>query len=894
MVGIVVVSHSAGLADGVVALAREMAGPSLRLEAAGGFEEEGALGTDAGRVLEAVQRAMSADGVWVLMDLGSALMSAELAVEMLGSDPGGPVRLSGAPLVEGAVAAAVAAAGGASLDEVAAEAGGALAMKAAQVGEPASGPGDPASGPGDAPSPSADAPSPSADAPAPSAPLPSPSASAPPPSASAPSPSAPEPSPSARAELPVRNEIGLHARPAARFVAVARGFDADVRVGKDGGDPVSARSLTGLVSLGARLGDTLVVTASGPAAADAVAALEALAADGFGDGVTAAAGGPVPSTAEVIDISLTPRYKYRAPVESGDVLTGVAASAGIAIGPARSIAAPADDGSPAARAAGGAAAERALLDNALAAARTAIEHDRDVIAARAGAAEAEIFDAHLALLDDDALLEPARAAVDGGQAAETAWYHATEHVAAVYRALPEPLLAERATDVVDVGRRVLAELAAVTTAPAAHVHGSTTDAGETHTPPPTIVIADELTPADAAGLDPDRVLGIVTARGSATAHAAILARALGLPAVVGLGDAVLTIADGTPLLLDGETGTVTVDPAPALIAAATRRRERDHANAHAAAARAHEHAVTTDGTRIEVFANLGSAAEAQRAVDAGAEGVGLLRTEFLFLDRDTLPSEDEQTEQLTEIATALAGRPLIVRTLDAGADKPLPALPMPPEQNPFLGVRGIRLTLAKPEILATQLRAALRVADAGHPLKLMLPMVATLDEIAATNDLLRQARIETRIDAPLPLGIMVEIPAAALTAARLAPHVDFFSVGTNDLTQYTMAAERGDARLAALLDGPQPAVLRLIDETVRAAAAHDRWVGVCGELAGEPASAVLLAGLGVTELSMAPGLIAAVKQALRSVSLAHARAAATSALDADSANAARALAQALL
>jgi len=859
MVGIVVVSHSAGLADGVVALAREMAGPQLALEAAGGFEEEGALGTDAGRVLEAMQRAMSADGVLVLMDLGSALMSAELAVEMLGDSAGGPVRLSGAPLVEGAVAAAVAAAGGASLDEVAAEAGGALAMKASQVGESGS-------APGEAPPPA-------------------------PPSGSAPSP------PSARASLAVRNEIGLHARPAARFVATARGFDADVRVAKGAGDSVSARSLTGLVSLGARLGDTLVVTASGPGAADAVAALEDLAADGFGDGVAAADDQTQPTPA-VIAIPPTPRYKSHAPVESGDVLAGVAASAGIAVGPSRSLATADDDSRPPARAAGDPAHERALLEDALAAARTAIGHDRDAIAARAGAAEAEIFDAHLALLDDDALLEPARAAIDGGQAAETAWYHASEHVAAVYRALPEPLLAERAADVLDVGRRVLAALVTATGAAddaAAAAGGAHAGAGgDRPSPPPAIVIADELTPADAAGLDPDRVLGIATARGSATAHAAILARALGLPAVVGLGDAVLAIAGGTPLLLDGEAGTVIVDPDPALIALATERRERDQANARAAAARAHAPAVTTDGIRIEVFANLGSTAEAQRAVDAGAEGVGLLRTEFLFLDRPTLPSEDEQTAQLTEIATALDGRPLIVRTLDAGADKPLPALPMAPEQNPFLGVRGIRLSLARPELLTTQLRATLRVAAAGHPLKLMLPMVATLDEIAATNDLLRQARTETRIDAPLPLGIMVEIPAAALTAARLAPHVDFFSIGTNDLTQYAMAAERGDGRLAALLDGPQPAVLRLIDETVRAAAAHHRWVGVCGELAGEPTAAVLLAGLGVTELSMAPGLIAGVKQALRSVSLAQARAAAQSALDADSAHAARALAQALL
>jgi phosphoenolpyruvate-protein phosphotransferase/dihydroxyacetone kinase phosphotransfer subunit len=949
MVGIVVVSHSAELASGVIALAREMSGPSLRLEAAGGFDNEDpthpALGTDAGRVLEAVQRAMSDDGVLILMDLGSALMSAEFAVEMLGDDAGGPVRLSGAPLVEGAVAAAVAAAGGASLDEVAAEAGGALAMKAAQVGDPVSAVGDaPPSNPdpasGDAPTLSADPASGGAPASAPDPASGGAPASAPDPAsggapASAPDPasggaptSAPDPAsggapasaldpsaPDARAELPVRNEIGLHARPAARFVAVARGFDADVRVAKNGRDPVSARSLTGLMSLGARLGDTLVVTASGPAAADAVAALEALAAEGFGDGVTAAAPGaaapaataPGAATTGAATPGAVPREisntcgekssTVASPPASGDLLSGVGASAGIAIGPARSIAAPAGNGPPPARAAGDAATEGALLDDAIAAARTAIEHDRTAIATRAGAAEAEIFDAHLALLDDDALLEPARAAIEGGQAAETAWYHATEHVAAVYRALAEPLLAERATDVVDVGRRVLAALAG----PASFGRGTdAADATPGNVWPPgeaessrVIVIADELTPADAARLDPDRVLGIVTARGSATAHAAILARALGLPAVVGLGDAVLGIADATTLLLDGAAGTVTVDPDPALIAAASERRTRDHIGAQAAAARAHEPAVTTDGVRIEVFANLGSTADARRAVDAGAEGVGLLRTEFLFLDRATLPDEDEQTEQLTEIATALDGRPLIVRTLDAGADKPLPALPMPAEQNPFLGIRGIRLSLARPELLATQLRAALRVAGAGHPLKLMLPMVATLEEITATQDLLKQARTETGVDAPLPLGIMVEIPAAALTAARLAPHVDFFSIGTNDLTQYTMAAERGDARLATLLDGPQPAVLRLVHETVRAATAHDRWVGVCGELAGDPAAAVLLAGLGVTELSMAPGLIASVKQALRSVSLTQARAVAIRALDAESADAARALARAL-
>ena len=555
---------------------------------------------------------------------------------------------------------------------------------------------------------------------------------------------------------------------------------------------------------------------------------------------------------------------------------GVPASAGVAIGPARRLGAP--SGPPPERAADDPERERGRLDEALAAAREAIAHDRQAVAGRAGDAEAAIFDAHLALLDDEALLEPAHEAIAGGATAERAWHDAAEQVAELYRGLDEPLLRERAADVLDVGRRVVA---AVTGEEAA---------GPTE---PGIVLAGELTPAEAAHLDPALVRGIATAHGSATAHAAILARALGLPAAVGLGDALLAIEEGTALLLDGEAGTLEIDPGEDVLRDAEDRRERLAARRAAARERAHEPGATRDGARVEVFANLGSAAEAATAVELGAEGVGLLRTEFLFLDRPQLPDEDEQAETLRQIAVALDGRPLVVRTLDAGADKPLPALPMPPEANPFLGVRGIRLALERPEILATQLRAILRVA-AEHPLKVMLPMVATLAEVRAARALLDEARQATGIDAPLELGIMVEIPAAALTAAHLAEHVDFFSLGTNDLTQYTMAAERGDERLAGLLAGPQPAVLRLVKATVEAAAARGRWVGVCGELAGDPAAAVLLAGLGVTELSMAPALIPEVKAALRAVDLADARAAAGAALDAEDADEARRLAAALL
>jgi phosphoenolpyruvate-protein phosphotransferase/dihydroxyacetone kinase phosphotransfer subunit len=830
VVGIVIVSHSEALAEGVVRLAREMGGEELALEAAGGMDEPGALGTDAERVRAAIERAMSADGVLVLMDLGSALMSAEFAIDMLG-EAAGPVVMSEAPLVEGAVAAAVAARGGASLDEVAEEARGALAMKASQLG---------AAAPGGEASPGEDA--------APTAP------------------------PDAEAALPVRNAIGLHARPAARFVEVARGFDAEVRVAKaGGGEPIRATSLTNVVALGARMGDTLLVTASGPQAADALEALRALADEGFGDGISASAAAPQPPA----PIAAPPGAIT--PPSPGDVLSGVPASPGIAIGPARRLRGP--TGPPPDRPAEPPERERERLHEAIAAAREAIAADRATVAKRAGAADAAIFDAHAILLDDEALLDPAHEAIAAGATAERAWHDAAEQVAGRYRALEEPLLRERAADVLDVGRRVVGEL---TGGAAASGPG---EAG--------IVVAAELTPADTAGLDPGVVMGIATAHGAATAHAAILARALGLPAVVGLGDALTAVDDGTALLLDGAAGTVQVDPPPEVLRDAEERREQARVRRAAARERAHETGATRDGARIEVFANLGSAAQAAEAVELGAEGVGLLRTEFLFLDRPELPDEDEQARTLSEIAEALQGRPLVVRTLDAGADKPLPALPMPPEANPFLGVRGIRLALERREVLATQLRAILRAAT-EHPIKAMLPMVATLDEILATRAVLDAARAATGIDTPLELGIMIEIPAAALTAAHLAPHVDFFSIGTNDLTQYTMAAERGDERLAPLLAGPQPAVLQLIRATVEAAEAHGRWVGVCGELAGDPAAAVLLAGLGVTELSMASALIPEAKAALRSVDLSDARSAAEAALDAEDADAARALAEALL
>ncbi len=811
MVGLVIVSHSAALAEGVCELAREMGGGKVPIEPAGGMED-GAMGTDAQRVLEAVERVRSPDGVLVLMDLGSALMSAEMATEMLAQE-GGEIRLSEAPLVEGAVAAAALAGAGGSLDEVAREARGALRMKSEQLDTEAGAPSEE-------------------------------------------EPSGGDDGPAQELRLRVRNRLGLHARPAARFVSAVGGLDARVEVTNASGErgPADGRSLTGLATLAVGQGDEIVVRARGPQSAEALAALEALAAENFGDADDGGGEEPAPETAE-------PAAPAGAPA-AGARLQGVPASPGIAIGPARRLQAQApvvDDDAPR----GSPAEERARLDDARAAARRELEELRGAVQARGGAEAAEIFSAHALLLDDAAITDPALRMIDEGAGAARAWQAASAEAAEAFRALDDVYLRERAVDVEDVARRVLVQLGC--SAPTGALQG------------PGIVVAAEVTPGEAAGLDPGDARAIATARGGATAHAAILARALGIPAVVGLGDALLAVAEGTELVLDGEAGVVEVDPGEEVVAERRARRDAAAEERRALEARAAEPGAMGDGRRVEVFANLGSAAEAERAVEQGAEGVGLLRTEFLFLDRATPPDEDEQVAVLTEIARALDGRPVVVRTLDAGADKPLPFVDQEPEENPFLGRRGIRLSLAEPELFRTQLRAVLRAA-AEHPLKLMFPMVATLDELARALELLAEARADLGSDAELEVGVMVEVPALALEAERFAPEVDFFSVGTNDLAQYTMAAERGNAALAGLLDDSLAPVLALIANVVEAAEAHGRWVGVCGELAGQPEAAVLLAGLGVRELSMAASRIPAVKAALRETDMEAAAAAARRAL----------------
>lgn len=653
---------------------------------------------------------------------------------------------------------------------------------------------------------------------------------------------------------------GVHARPAARIAEVARKFVAEVALVAVN-RRASAKSPVGVMSLAIRHGDTIQVVASGLDAEAAIQAVADLIDSGMGEGGPVAASAPAPA-------AVTPEPTGPAELPRDGVLKGVLAAPGLAIGKAVRLAAAdivvREQGE-------GTAHEEAALAAALDAVRARIEKN----AAKGDKARKAILGAHLAFLEDPELAAGARRLIGEGKSAGYAWRKAVGGYVEALRGLGDRRLAERVDDLVDLERQVLRALAGE-------------DEEGAILPPGSILIADELLPSQLMGVDPAAVAGFATARGGPTSHVAILAAAMGIPAMVALGGALLGVKDGAALILDADSGTLRVAPdAPALEAAQTALAQRQERKAAAKAA-AHEACVTKDGVRIEVFANTGSLNDALAAVANGAEGSGLLRTEFLFLDRETPPDEDEQARQYQAIASALEGKPLIIRTLDVGGDKAAPYLPIPAEENPALGLRGVRVSLWRPHLLKTQLRAILRVKPLGQ-CKIMVPMVASLDELRAVRAVLDEAKREMGVVERIELGVMIETPAAAVTADLIAAEADFLSVGTNDLTQYVLAMDRGNPELAARIDALHPAVLRMIDQTCKGAAKHHRWVGVCGGLASDVAATPILLGLGVTELSTTASIAPEVKARVRSLSLESCRSLAAQALDQTSPEAVRAL-----
>jgi phosphocarrier protein FPr/phosphocarrier protein len=652
---------------------------------------------------------------------------------------------------------------------------------------------------------------------------------------------------------------GLHARPAARVAACARQFAAETAITR-AGRRASARSPMALMALGLQQDDEAVLSAAGSDAAAALEALAQLIQSGMGE-----------TSAAVPETSLPPPPPPATPAQAKvpGLLRGVAGAPGLAIGRAtrladRDLEVPTD---------GRGAAHEA---QALAAARTEVR--RAIEAALAGETDpvrGDILSAHLGLLDDSELSAEAARQIAEGRSAGFAWRAAIGGFAEAIGALADRRMAERVADLRDLERRVLAAILGE-------------DAGGADVPAGAILVADDILPSQLMAIAPARLAGLCVSGGGPTSHVSILAAAMGLPALVALGPDLAAVADGTTVILDAEAATLQVAPdAQALEAAQAKlaRRAQRHAAARAAA---REVSRLADGAPLPVLANLGAVSDAPCAAEAGAEGAGLVRTEFLFLERERAPTEDEQAACYQAIADGLPDRPLVFRLLDIGGDKPAPYLPQPPEENPALGVRGVRLALRHPELLAAQLRALLRVAPAGR-VAIMAPMIARLAELRAVRAALDAAVRDLGLPHGPPLGVMIETPAAAMTADLLAAEADFLSIGTNDLSQYVLAMDRGNPDLAGEVDALEPAVLRLIARTCEGGRMHGREVSVCGALAGDPAAIPILIGLGVGKLSMPPAAIAEAKALIRVLDPATCRALAARALDQPSAADVRAL-----
>jgi phosphocarrier protein FPr/phosphocarrier protein len=653
----------------------------------------------------------------------------------------------------------------------------------------------------------------------------------------------------------IAHDHGIHARPAALIANFARTSPAEISVVVRG-RKANGKSAVALMSLGAQRGDELTLIASGPQAANAVAELKRIVLSL--DEKTASA-----------PAAKAPAPVSSAPSQTPGRLRGVIASRGLAVGRAVPL-----KGAEVqvAEAGKGIAHESAEFERARAEVRTRLEQ----IAASAQGAAREVISAHLEFLDDWELVAAARRSIARGKSAGFAWRRAVRESADTLRALGDQRMSERVDDLLDLESQVLLTL------------NGEAPIVVRNLPERAILIAEDLKPSQLVSLEATRLAGICLAAGGPTSHVAILAAAMGIPALVALGPSVLEVAEGAWLVLDAEQGSLATAPDQTALAAAEQTLAARQQRKQAERAAAHADCRTADGVRIEVFANLGSLAEAQVAMAHGAEGCGLLRTEFLFLEREAPPDEEEQLRQYQGIATTLDGRPLVIRTLDIGGDKPIPYLPLPTEPNPALGLRGVRTSLWRPDLLRVQLRSILRVQPAGQ-CRVLLPMITDTTEIRAVRRMIEEVRRELRIGNSIAVGAMIETPAAALLAERVASEVEFLSIGTNDLTQYTLAMDRGHSELAHRIDGLHPAVLRLIATTVAAADKHARFVAVCGGLASEPAAVPVLLGLGVHELSVVPTLIPQLKSLIRTLTLDACRSLAQRALALDTAEAVRAL-----
>jgi len=865
VVGIVLVSHSRALAQSLVPFLREMAGPEIRIALAAGIDEE-TFGTDATEIARAIQSADQGDGVLVLVDIGSAVMSAEMALDFLDEEIASRTVLSSAPLVEGAVSAAVAASGGASLSDVVEETRKGLHQKESALSDRRQGQQE----------------------------------VEPSPAASTPNASTPEElrTPDASARVQLVNEHGLHARPAARFVRSAAEFirrrqpdegeaaDVFVQVVDEttGKGPVNATSLSEITTLGAGEGHTLLISAGGPESEAIIEQLVHLVESGFGESheATSAAStstppSPSPEGVPASEPASAETLPYDESLLDGS-LSAVSVQTGIALAPAY-VHRPRVPDIPRATAEDP-AQEWSSLNDALDTVRRDMDVKRSSLLDDGQNDAADILGAQQLLLEDPALCDRARQLIyDETLTAASAWTDAVEHVIDTYTGTDDAYLSQRADDVRDVSARVihaLLEIPPTSIETPAHEH---------------VLITPFIRPSDVPELDRSVTRAVVSVEGSPFSHSAILLRGQGIPTLFHAPETVVTSPDQAVIGVDAFAGRLWMDPSPGVRDALQARAEAEQEREQAAQRDAQDPAETTNGTHIQISANVSNPSDVRLAQEKGADGIGLLRTEFLFSGMNDAPSEDEQFDTLLRATEAFQDRPITLRAMDVGGDKPLPYLPLPDEQNPFLGLRGIRVLLQHPEFFARQIRATLRLAGV-RDLQFMVPMVTHPGEMQQVRTLVQRARDDIDLDAGslhLPLGTMIETPASALLADRLVDDADFFSIGTNDLAQYTMAADREHGGLGDLTDALHPPVLRLIRHTVEAAQAKGRPVSVCGEIAADHEAVPILLGLGVRHLSMRPAQIPATKALVRTLDLDDCRSLAEDALAASDAVSVRTL-----
>jgi phosphocarrier protein FPr len=776
------------LSEAAAYLARRVSSNrALPIAAAGGVGEGRAeLGADAMDIMESIESVYSDDGVLVLMDMGSALLSAKTAIEFLEKEQAECISLCSAPLVEGAVSAAAQISIGASLEVVRQEAIAALSPKQSDLGDVVAGQVES---------------------------------------------TAEDEGAYVSYTFVSRLKNGLHARPASMFASAAASFASVIRVrniSRNKG-PESARSVNKLALLGILLGDEVEVRISGDDAEQALGAIRKLVEDNFGE----------PPAALKADANVRDKLLSLAP---GIAMGRLYREGAVASCPKTAIS--------------DVDAEIRRFDSAVAHVKMELEAREASLVQDGHADEAGIFNAQKLILMDGDLIDEVKKAISTEKACAAYFYQQKMNKLALeYRKLPGDYLPQRAADINDVSSRVLAVLAGQGGAES----GNSGD---------LILAAREAQPSMIVRFE-NRIRGILSETGGATSHAAILARTLGIPGISGyhLDE---SVENGTLVIIDGKNCSVTIDPDARTqadfkkkIAGWEEKKRRDFEDSK-------KDAVTTDGVKIYVRANVGEKQDAKRSAEFNAEGIGLLRTEFLFLSRPNVPDEETQTAILKEILAFFRNAPVAIRTLDIGGDKPLAWLDQEKEENPFLGVRGIRLCQREIQLFIGQLRAILRAGE-GFTIKIMAPMISTVEEILFCKKTLANVHADLEREGvahawPVPFGIMVETPAAAIMADKLAAASDFFSIGSNDLSQYIMAAERGNIALSELANARQPAVLRAIKMTADAARKAGIPISVCGEMAGDPLLSQILAGMGITDLSMNPSAIGGVKRAIAGIS----------------------------